>query len=696
MREAIAQIATVFWPELNTMGPSRRLVGAGDVFTSLYSGAIALAGIIWLTIESDWGVIRTHWALFILIGLLLIIFNKLNFFMIIQFRADRYGSADGAFDSMMVWAGVFLLGPTSLWLMVVIQSIQFVALIPTMKTAATFWNNMRNFMLTLSGFTIPYLVSIIAYTELGGVIPFETLDERTLLLGIVGIAVNYFVFMLIWLPYFLYALDTQKTLAKNENVMPLYSFFFFALSLPTLAHPFSILAAGLYMQNGLYYFLFFIGGLVVVAYLARQYSWIAESNRQQSRQLEKLEHLGRALLNAPPDGSTLSIILDEHIPTMFPSGSIAIWLIPGQTIFKTPEDWEPNFRPIWDYVSSLSKPTAFLADTGLAWDEESYAHRPIICAPIMAHEGNEVIGGIYLELRRLAQPWDQISMERLFPGIQALTDQISSTIYQSEEYAQSLAMEKIGQEIQIAGQIQASFLPNEFPNIPGWQLAVTLEPAGGLSGDFFDFIPLSRDRLGIVVADVADKGLGAALYMALCRTLIRTYALEYHSRPDIVFAETNERILSDARANLFITAFYGVLDPEKSTLTYVNAGHNPPYLFRREDPDNPIALSRTGMPIGIEEESTWARKEVSFNAGDSLVLYTDGVTDAQNEAGEFFDDGRLQKAVSDAITGSAFEQQANILNRIRRFIGDAEQFDDITIMVLARMLEPEKQEKSEP
>jgi sigma-B regulation protein RsbU (phosphoserine phosphatase) len=79
-----------------------------------------------------------------------------------------------------------------------------------------------------------------------------------------------------------------------------------------------------------------------------------------------------------------------------------------------------------------------------------------------------------------------------------------------------------------------------------------------------------------------------------------------------------------------------------------------------------------------------------------LVLYTDGVTDAQNEAGEFFDDGRLQKAVSDAITGSAFEQQANILNRIRRFIGDAEQFDDITIMVLARMLEPEKQEKSEP
>jgi serine phosphatase RsbU (regulator of sigma subunit) len=289
-----------------------------------------------------------------------------------------------------------------------------------------------------------------------------------------------------------------------------------------------------------------------------------------------------------------------------------------------------------------------------------------------------------MELHQLAQPWSLESLKKLSPALHSLRDQISSAIHQAEEYARSIALEKVSQEIKIAGQIQASFLPNQFPNIPGWQLAVSLEPAGGLSGDFFDLIPLSRGRLGLVIADVADKGLGAALYMALCRTLIRTYALEYQSRPDLVLSETNERIIADARANLFITTFYGVLDPEANSMVYSNAGHNPPLLVNSDEAVKPIALTRTGMPIGIEEDSSWERRTLQFSPGDKLIFYTDGVTEAQNLSGDFFDERQLLQTIINHRGQSAFELQGQILMGVKSFSEGVPQQDDITLMILEK------------
>ena len=369
---------------------------------------------------------------------------------------------------------------------------------------------------------------------------------------------------------------------------------------------------------------------------------------------------------------------------MFPSGNVAIWMIPGQILYKAPEDWEINLGPIWDWGQDQIQSHAFPASKKLPWLNVDAPHRPVIFTPILSHEGKDVIGGIYIELHQLAQPWDIASLQKLFPAAHTLADQIASAIHQSEEYARSIAWEKVSQEIQIAGQIQASFLPNQFPNIPGWQLAVTLEPAGGLSGDFFDLIPLSRGRLGIVIADVADKGLGAALYMALCRTLIRTYAFEYHSRPDLVLSEANDRILADARANLFITCFYGVLDPNEDQLIYCNAGHNPPFMISSNKDSKLFALARTGMPIGIEEDSSWERRSVSFTPGDKLILYTDGVTEAQNNNGELFDENKLLEVITEDLSRNAFQLQDDILARIKNFSLDAPQYDDITLMILEK------------
>jgi serine phosphatase RsbU (regulator of sigma subunit) len=252
-----------------------------------------------------------------------------------------------------------------------------------------------------------------------------------------------------------------------------------------------------------------------------------------------------------------------------------------------------------------------------------------------------------------------------------------------ESYAQALAHQKVDQEMAAAGKIQTGFLPAKPPQIPGWQLAAALEPSRQTSGDFYDFIPLPGSRLGILIADVADKGAAAALFMALSSSLIRTYATGYESQPELVLGETNRRILADTHTDLFVTVFYAVLDPATGTLLYSNAGHNPPYHFQC---DGGIVqpLTRTGIPVGILEDSTWGMETVQLSPGDVLLLYTDGVTDAQDGQGAFFSSEKLLATVQINLRRSTEEIQDAILTAIHQFAGGVPQFDDITLVVLGR------------
>jgi sigma-B regulation protein RsbU (phosphoserine phosphatase) len=250
------------------------------------------------------------------------------------------------------------------------------------------------------------------------------------------------------------------------------------------------------------------------------------------------------------------------------------------------------------------------------------------------------------------------------------------------------ANKKMERELALAGEVQASFLPRDVPDIPGWQLTATLRPARETSGDFYDFIPLPNGRLGIVVADVTDKGAGAALYMALSRTLIRTYAVEHATQPELALNAANGRILTDTHSDMFITVFYGILDPFSGTLSYCNAGHNPPYLFGAQkgaDASGLVqALSRTGLPLGILEDMTWEQRTVQLAPGDALVLYTDGITEAQDRQEEFFGKERLLKVARASLGRSAQEMHATLLAEVYEFVGDAPQSDDIALMIVVR------------
>jgi sigma-B regulation protein RsbU (phosphoserine phosphatase) len=246
------------------------------------------------------------------------------------------------------------------------------------------------------------------------------------------------------------------------------------------------------------------------------------------------------------------------------------------------------------------------------------------------------------------------------------------------------ANQKMAQELALAGEVQASFLPHGPADFPGWQLTATLRPASETSGDFYDLIRLPNGHLGIVVADVSDKGAGAALYMALSWTLIRTYATQYPARPERVLGAVNRRILNDIDTNHFITVFLGILDPATGTLVYCNAGHWPPFLFAAHDSKDVRRLIRTGAPVGVFGDERWEQSVSQLAPGDVLVLYTDGITEAENGQGAFWGEERLLESVRTNLGRPVREIQDALLADAQRFVGNAPQSDDIALVVLRR------------
>ena len=248
-----------------------------------------------------------------------------------------------------------------------------------------------------------------------------------------------------------------------------------------------------------------------------------------------------------------------------------------------------------------------------------------------------------------------------------------------------LEQERTAQELHLAHDIQLSFLPEQCPSLPGWEISADWHAAREVGGDFYDFIPLDEQHLGLVIADVSDKGMPAALFMSLCRTLVRASAVQMRS-PAAVLQRVNELILSESRSEMLLTAFYGVLNWQSGTFTYANAGHPPPILWcpaRATGPSLPT-LTAKGIILGVLQEITLEERQVTLTAGDILILYTDGVTEPINPAGEEFGEERLAQ-----IIASQSEQSwSDIVRRIRAavwdFAGQQSQFDDYTLVGIKR------------
>ncbi len=249
-----------------------------------------------------------------------------------------------------------------------------------------------------------------------------------------------------------------------------------------------------------------------------------------------------------------------------------------------------------------------------------------------------------------------------------------------EQQAQVRERERIEQELRTARTIQHTFLPRDVPTLPGWQLVPYYQSAREVGGDFYDFLPFEDGRLGLVIGDVTDKGIPAALVMTATRTMLRTAALE-QSSPAEVLARVNDLLHTDIPAGMFVTCFYAILDPKSGFLRYANAGHEPPY---RQHDGNVVELWATGMPLGMMPGTRYDEHEVTLVAGESLLFYSDGLVEAHNPSQEMFGFPRLKTALEDPANGTPLIEV--LLGKLKRFTGDGwEQEDDVTMVTLHRM-----------
>ncbi len=250
------------------------------------------------------------------------------------------------------------------------------------------------------------------------------------------------------------------------------------------------------------------------------------------------------------------------------------------------------------------------------------------------------------------------------------------------------AMEAIGirrQELTLAGRMQASLLPEEPPSLAGWDFSATWRPARETSGDFYDFIEFGGGKIGIILADVTDKGMGAALYMALCRTLLRTYAGAYPDSPATVLHKANQRMLADTHGGFFISVFYGLLDPKTGQMDYCNAGHHPPYHLPGSKKGDPATLPRTGMPLGVSPEASWDTSVLTLHPDELLLLYTDGVVEAHNADQDQFGHERMLEIAYQLKHRSTQDVNDAIVSEVRAFTGSEGQFDDLTMVLVKRL-----------
>ena len=265
--------------------------------------------------------------------------------------------------------------------------------------------------------------------------------------------------------------------------------------------------------------------------------------------------------------------------------------------------------------------------------------------------------------------------------ISGIAQQAALAIQNDRLQKEMVARERLETEVQLARQIQQTFIPEVLPSHPNWQLSARWRTARQVGGDFYDVLPLPDDRIGLFIADVADKGMPAALFMALTRTLVRAAAAETSS-PAEALRRVNELLLPDTKQGMFVTAVYAVLDWNTGELTYANAGHNPPLWVRRDAIEK---LTRTGIALGASDDPHMQERTIHLAEGESLLFYTDGLTEAFNLEDDMFGEERLLRAVGWQESASADDMIQTVESALDDFAGNAPPSDDLTMLAVRRI-----------
>lgn len=249
-----------------------------------------------------------------------------------------------------------------------------------------------------------------------------------------------------------------------------------------------------------------------------------------------------------------------------------------------------------------------------------------------------------------------------------------------EEHEELIALQH---DLSIAAEIQHSILPKKFPPFPDrndFFIHAFMNAAKSVGGDFYDFFLIDQNHLGLVMADVSDKGIPAAIYMAVSRTIIRAAGIKGLS-PSECLAYSNQLLCRESVNQMFVTVFYGILDTRTGEFQYSNGGHNYPYIIGHNGALRSLELTGD-LVLGVMEDISFHQQSVQLAAGDTLFLYTDGVPEAMNERFELFSENRLEKALSGAHDQSPEMIIRHVSGEVKNFTGSAQQSDDITMMAV--------------
>ena len=268
---------------------------------------------------------------------------------------------------------------------------------------------------------------------------------------------------------------------------------------------------------------------------------------------------------------------------------------------------------------------------------------------------------------------------------------IERTLRHMEEWREALSsrdkLVALQNELDVASGIQQSILPTVFPSRDDYQIYASMEPARNVGGDFFDVVRLEGGRVGLAIADVSDKGVPAALFMMSSRTWMKGAAIS-SPEPGTVLGEVNALLHEDNETQMFVTVLYAVYDPETGEFTYASGGHDAPLLVHPDGSSELLPLTG-GIALGIVSDLAYGQNSVVLDHGDTLVLYTDGVTEAMNGEGEQFGIERLRKVFSNRAPKDANEAAHKIFEAVNTFADGAAQSDDITCLTLRRSETPD-------
>jgi len=312
--------------------------------------------------------------------------------------------------------------------------------------------------------------------------------------------------------------------------------------------------------------------------------------------------------------------------------------------------------------------------------DSAFGSRSIMAAAL--RYGAQDLGVLVLANGPMGGPFSQAD----FVVFKSIAEQSAFALYNAIIYSMANEKKRLDHDLEIARDIQRILLPSEAPAIDGFQISGINAPARQVSGDYFDYIQVDEERLGVAIADVSGKGVPASLIMAICRSVLRAEAARNPSPADVL-RKVNRQLYPDIKEDMFISMAYLILDHQRNGITLARAGHDAPLLYRRKS-QTVTPIKSPGMVVGIDSGSVFDRLTVDFTISlerdDCLVLYTDGVTETLNAEGDEFGLDRMMQSMRASANDSAPAIVKKIIGDVRDFTGSAPQNDDITLIAIRK------------